>query len=173
MWLDSNLPEDIVAQLQNHEVLADVACLELRYSDAVEELSKAFRLLPSPPHQWVAASWLLISIGDAAYLAGDPHTASEALSEVTREGRGWETSPICWLRRGQIALDHDDERKASNCLASAFMLAGYDIFSNEDEKYAKFVLGQMDSPVPPVDHPLARFHRDRIHAVPRPWWKFW
>ena len=178
MWIDEALPPVIVKQLADILAEADAAYDEQRFGDAIEHYRRAFKLLPAPPHQWVTASWLLIVLGDAAFRLGNSGMADEALRELVREGRGWETSALCWLRRGQIALDRGDEKRAADCLASAFMLAGYDIFSTEDEKYARFVLGQLDSPIPPVDHPLARFHRDRVHGAQPPsekppWWKFW
>lgn len=159
MWIDSNLPPEVVSRIEPLCAAGDQLVDGREFGLAIQMFREALEILPSPPHQWVAATWILTAIGDTAYYAGDLDTAEATFREITTQCRGWQGSPIIALRRGQIAYDRGDMPLAADCLASAFIMSGYDILTTVEEKYASFVLGQLDAPVPPMEHPLAKFHR--------------
>ena len=177
MWTDKDLPPEIVARIEPLCAEGDALAHRGQATEAIQKFSEAFLLLPVPPHRWMAATWILIAIGDTAFLAGDMRTAGEALREISL-CEGWHANPFVWLRRGQVAYELGDMKKASDGLASAFMLGGYAIFDREDDKYPEFLLPQMAAPVPPVPHRLAHLHKPDDEPAPgpppkRPWWKFW
>lgn len=181
MWIDEDLPKSIADAIQPLCDKGEELGKQGQSREAIEKFSEAFKLLPKPPHQWLAATWILTAIGDTAFLAGDMRTAGAAFGEVGL-CEGWHDNPFIRLRRGQVAFEAGDLRQASNELASAFIIERYGIFEREDQKYAEFILAQLDPPVPPVDHPLARFHRKPqgaqdeagdAHGNAKPWWRFW
>jgi hypothetical protein len=167
MWLDNDLPPGIASRIQPLCKEGD-RLAEAQPELAIARYREALEILPEPKQQWLAATWILTAIGDTAYGAGDL-----ALAQASFQGidtfKGWHANPFIRLRRGQVAFDTGDMESAANELACAFMAGGYGILETADEKYARFVLSRLLPPVPPEDHPLARFHL----TPKKPWWKPW
>ncbi|WP_009966140.1 tetratricopeptide repeat protein [Verrucomicrobium spinosum] len=174
-----DLPSDIAQKV-------DALCLrgnELAEAEQDDEaictFQEAYSLLPEPVERWYAATWIQVAIGDTAFIRGDLNGAAEAFQKLAQL-RGWLDNPFVRMRRGQVALELGDPEMAANELAAAFMLGGYEIFDSEDDKYAEFALSKLLPPVPPVDHPLARFHlhpdstdEEGNHPeAKKPWWRF-
>jgi len=159
MWIDEDLPKAVVETIEPLCADGEELSEQGKPREAIEKFSEAFKLLPKPPHQWLAATWILTAIGDTAFLAGDMKTAGAAFGEIGL-CEGWLDNPFIRLRRGQVAFEAGDFKRASNELASAFIIERYEIFEREDQKYAEFILAQLRPPEPPVNLPLARFHRN-------------
>lgn len=180
----AELPPELHANIRELCSAGDALAGAELTGEAISKFEAAFELLPDPKEQWSAATWILVAIGDTHYLAGNLDSAAAAFRRVSF-CPGWSDNAFIRLRRGQIALDLGDERQAVNELASAFMLGGYDIFDEVDDRYPTFVLSQMRSPMPPIPHRLACLHPDAAEAssleseVPqpenasKPWWKVW
>ena len=171
-----DLPGDIAQKVDELCLRGNKLAEAEQEDEAVRMFQEAYGLLPAPVERWYAATWIQIAIGDVAYLRGDLDAAAEAFNKMG-QFEGWHDNPFVRLRRGQVALDFGDTQKATNELAAAFMLGGYEIFDAEDDKYAEFVLSKLLPPEPPVDHPLARFHLEPdkidIPVERKPWWRFW
>lgn len=188
MWIDEELTPQIASRLIELGAKGD----ELAKSDdsgaaAIAVFREALDTVPDPKEQYLVTTWLLAAIGDTAFLDGDLETATKAFQDIGR-CEGWHTNAFILLRRGQVAFESGDLKQASNNLAAAFMLEGYDVFDSVDDKYPAFVLSQMRPPVPAVDHRLAVFHMNEedcsdteaaeepsldLAAQKRPWWKVW
>ena len=168
MWIDEDLPPEVAKAIQPICREAEQLLTRDQHVAAIAKHCEAFSLLPEPKDQWLAGTWILAAIGDIAYLSGDLPLAAQSYRDIGFFP-GWEDNAFIRLRRGQIAFDEGSFDVASNELACAFMLGGYEIMEHEEEKYAEFVLSKMLPPIPPVSHPLARFHLQEQ----RPWWKFW
>lgn len=167
MWIDDDLPADIAHRIKPLCEEGDA----LSESDPMQAISKyrlAFDALPLPKEQWLAATWILIAIGDTAYTNGDPGLAKDTFQGIDLY-EGWHANPFVRLRRGQVAFDAGELDRAANEFALAFMAGGYEIFDNADDKYAEFGLSKLLPPEPPIEHRLARFHLQ----PQKPWWKFW
>src|SRR4249920_3184814 len=102
MWIDRDLPREVAARIEPLCAEGDRLAEEQHWEEAIQSFKAAHALLPSPPEQWVAGTWILTAMGDTAYLAGNLDTANEMFREITLSYRGWQQSPFIWLRRGQI-----------------------------------------------------------------------
>jgi tetratricopeptide (TPR) repeat protein len=125
----------------------DSLALDEDYRDALVEYGKAWALLPEPKYQWEAASWVLAAIGDTLFLLGQYEKAGEVFREaVIRECPGARENPFVRFRRGQCAFETGDRQMASEELAAAFMLAGDEIFEDEDPKYFEYLKTALKPP---------------------------
>lgn len=182
MWIDEELPPELADKLRDLGARGDALAREDESGPAAIALFReALSLVPEPKEDYLVTTWLLVAIGDTAYLDGDLATAAEAFRKVGH-CEGWHTNPFTWLRRGQIAFDTGDMDQALGDLASAFMLGGYEIFDSVDDQYPIFALGHLRPPVPAVEHRLAIYHKKETNDEPelpgekpaqRPWWKVW
>ena len=86
--------------------------------------------------------WLFVAIGDSFYLAGDYESARVALNRAQLFDDSRE-NPFIWLRRGQVYFELGDTKLMDDCLASAYMLGGDEIFDGEDPKYAAYILPKL------------------------------
>jgi len=130
-----------------------------QYDDALEKYGDAWDLLPSPKEQWPAATWILMSAGDAHFRMREYQTAAELLFDALDCPDG-EGNPFLLLRLGQCMLESGQLDEAANALEEAFRLGGESLFEDEDPKYLGFVKTQ--SRVTPIrrssggrfNHPL-------------------
>lgn len=127
-----------------------------QYDDAITKYQEAWDLLPPPPHQWPAATWILLSVGDAYFRMNDFPAGAEILLDAWNSPDG-NTNPFLSLRLGQCLMELGQFDAAANALEDAFRGAGEAIFEDEDPKYLRFVrTKQRVQSVPPTS---GRFHR--------------
>lgn len=93
---------DVHARLLEHARAGDALCERGAYADAAAEYNDAWRLLPSPKHEWDAATWLLVAIGDAYFRGRVLTSARKAFEYATRcpGGLGNPFVHTCEARRG-------------------------------------------------------------------------
>ncbi len=141
--MDRELSDDVHDRIKRYcdegDSLAEAAC----YPDAITQYDQALALLPTPHQDWEAATWVYAAIGDSHFLAGNFERARQALTTVMLCPNALE-NPFLWLRRGQVYFELGDMKQAQDSLASAFMLAGREIFEREDSKYAAFIFPKME-----------------------------
>lgn len=156
MWL--NNVRRLIASPVNRELPVEIYSEVIRLSSvgdeladagdhigAVRQFQQAVALLPSPVEKWNAATWLFTAIGDSFFLSGDLDSALVALNRAQLCPDAL-NNPFVWLRRGQIYYEVGDTRLADDCLASAYMLGGTEIFDREDQKYADYILAKLKLP---------------------------
>lgn len=142
--MDVELPDEVHDRIVRDCEEGDAFVNEERYSEAIACFEQALSLVPTPQEHWDAATWIYAAIGDTRFLAGQYELARQALTMVMLCPNALE-NPFVWLRRGQVYFELGDMKQAQDSLASAFMLAGPEIFESEDPKYASFILPQMNS----------------------------
>lgn len=103
---------------------------------------EAVALLPEPFNDQPQATEVITAIGDLYYMKGELAKAEQAFSDVLL-CPGAAGSQYIRLRRGQIAFDLGDTKKAKVELACAFMNGGKEIFDGEDPKYYDFIVPVM------------------------------
>lgn len=131
--LEPELKEQVV-ELCNKAVEAQE---DERYHASNRDLQKVYELLPEPKAEWKAYSWLISSMGDNHFEQDEYQAASEKFEEVfSLDAESNENAYLC-LRRGQCALELENETQAKELLSLAFKLEGKDLFEGEHSKYLK------------------------------------
>jgi tetratricopeptide (TPR) repeat protein len=141
--MNSKLPDDIHENIQRLCAEGDSLVEAAHYSDALARFKQALALLPVPHLEWEAATWIYAALGETYFLAGDFECARQALTTIMLCPAALD-NPFVWLRRGQVYFELGDMQQAQDSLASAFMLAGREVFEHEDPKYAAFILPKLN-----------------------------
>ncbi|MBR1764814.1 MAG: hypothetical protein IJ746_05420 [Ruminococcus sp.] len=117
---------------------------EGRYDRAIEIWQSALDSLPKPLNTQSEAVWFLTSIADARFLQGEFEKAFpllwEAKSNLSGEGYA---NPFVMMRLGQCSYELGRE-DAGEYLLRAYMLAGEEIFENDDPKYLEAIRDMID-----------------------------
>jgi tetratricopeptide (TPR) repeat protein len=129
--------EDYALILQLCKEGDDFAKIE-QYPEALEKYWAAWDLLPEPPTDFEAATWILCAIGDANFHHGDFETGRDNLSNAMHcpDAIG---NPFIHLRLGQCQYELGDKERAADELSRAYMGAGAEIFADDDPKYFDFL----------------------------------
>jgi tetratricopeptide (TPR) repeat protein len=112
------------------------------YASAMSEYEKALALLPKPVSQWEAALWIYTALGDCCFLTQQIEAALAHMRSAVLCPGGLGNAFV-HLRMGQCLFEQGQLPKAADELARAYMGAGIDIFSEEDEKYLTFLRTKM------------------------------
>lgn len=134
MELDDTLHE----RIKRHCADGDAHSAVGRFREALQEYNSAWKLVPEPKKEWNASTWILGAIGDAAFQGGWAKPARDALEYAMHcpEAIG---NPYLHLRLGQVLFDADEHDRAADELMRAYLGAGEEIFSTEDDRYLAFL----------------------------------
>lgn len=113
-----------------------------QYDDALEKYGQAWDLLPEPRNQWTAATWILMSAGDAHFRMKEYGDGADILLDALDFPDG-DANPFLYLRLGQCLLELGQLDDAANALEAAFRQGGEELFEDEDAKYLGFVKTQL------------------------------
>lgn len=109
-----------------------------QFTEAISAFQKALNLLPNPIEQWEAATWLLVSIGEAFFFQNEMPKALDYLNKALY-CPGAIGNPFIHLLLGKTYYALGNFYKASDELVRAYMTGGWEIFEDEDEKYISLV----------------------------------
>jgi tetratricopeptide (TPR) repeat protein len=107
------------------------------YREAEALFQKGLALLPEPRSKWEATLWFLGSIGDAQWHRGDHEAGRDTWRDALLSGGVG--NPFIHLRRGQTLYELGLLKESGNELLRALLLAGEDIFAEDDPKYLRHV----------------------------------
>ncbi|MEA9585910.1 hypothetical protein VC279_06235 [Xanthomonas sp. WHRI 10064A] len=138
------LPDDIFEKVTALSEKANDALENGRPSAAITPLQQALDLLPAPQHDWEAWTWLNGSLGEAYFDLADFKMARISFQDAMSGPEGTD-NPYLLLRTGQSLLELGEQSHAKRMLAQAHMLAGDELFSDEDPKYLAFLLSDSNS----------------------------
>ena len=147
--MSKQLPDDLHAQIITLSEQGNELVDSESFSEARAAWQMAWDLLPEPPEQWEAATWLLTSIGDAYYREGLHADALEPLQRAVSCPGGL-GNPFLHLRLGQVQFELGNMPRAQDELARAFMGGGDELFEAEDPKYWQFIREILRPPVDEV-----------------------
>lgn len=114
------------------------------YPLALEKYWAAWDLLPEPKTDWEAATWILGAIGDANFASGDYAAGRDNLSTAMHCPNAI-GNPFLHLRLGQCQYQLGNLDRAADELARAYMGAGAEIFTDEEE-YFDFLKTRLEPP---------------------------
>ncbi|PFK48945.1 hypothetical protein [Bacillus cereus] len=98
-----------------------------QFDQALEKYLVALEMVPAPKMDWEASTWLYTVIGDTYLIKDDYEMAKSNFYNALNCPDGISNSLIL-LRLGEL-------EKAKEYLLKAYMLEGYKIFFEEDDKY--------------------------------------
>ena len=105
------------------------------YVKAISVWEEGLKAIDKPLNTQSEAVWFQTSIGDTFFMMGEYKKACKYLLEAKSNlsGEGYR-NPFTMMRLGQYSyeLGHED---AKEYLMRAYLLAGNDIFENDDQKY--------------------------------------
>jgi tetratricopeptide (TPR) repeat protein len=136
---DDNYPGDEV--FDKIEALCDKGEEDLERGKpraALKRFWKAFNLLPEPPTQYPAGTWLLLNIGDIYFEAGIYDKAVEQLTRALDFFEG-DQNPFIYLRLGQAHYELENWDLARSALQHAWDLEEGAVYEDEDPKYLAFL----------------------------------
>ena len=108
------------------------------YTKAIKIWQEGLNSLNKPLNTQSEAVWFQTSIADAWFMQGQYEKAYAYLFDAKSNLSGEGYNPFVMMRLGQCSyeLGKDD---AKEYLLQAYMLAGEEIFENEDKKYLEFI----------------------------------
>lgn len=130
MELDNKIYTQIVQLCEEGDSLFE----EEEFDKAIEMYSNALELLPLPKSNWEASTWIYTALGDTYFINDDFETAKNHFYNALNCPDGI-SNPLILLRLGESLFECGDFEKAKEYLLKAYMLEGYKIFHEEDDKY--------------------------------------
>lgn len=114
-----------------------------RYDEAIARYREAFTLVPRPVHAWAVSTFILTSIAEAHYLAGDYARTRDAVNDAFACD-GAVGNPFLHLRMGQAEHLLGNRGRAVDELIRAYERGGEEVFAGEDPKYLAMVKASLD-----------------------------
>lgn len=138
MELQDELYERIVSLCSQGDDLVN----NFEFENAIIMYLKALDLVPEPKQNWAASTWIYTALGDTCYINKDFDSSKDFLFNAINCPDGIE-NPFILLRLGEAWYELGDVNKAKEYLLRAYILEGYSIFENEDDKYFDVIKGEI------------------------------
>ncbi|KMY31484.1 hypothetical protein ACZ11_04410 [Lysinibacillus xylanilyticus] len=135
MELDDQVYDQIVQLCERGNTLVENGQIE----KAIEHYIAALDLVPLPKNNWEASTWIYTALGDTYFLNCDYEKAKSDLYNALDCPNGI-SNPFILLRLGESLFECGEMDKAKEYLLKAYMLEGYKIFFNEDDKYFELIV---------------------------------
>lgn len=133
------LEDKVYNEILNLCNLGDSLVEEFKYDDAIKKYLEALDLVPLPKNEWEASMWIYTALGDTCFIKGDYEKAKDFLYEAINCPDGL-INPFVLLRLGETLYEVGEFEKAKEFLLKSYMLEGYKIFYDEDEKYFNMIV---------------------------------
>lgn len=130
MELDDKIYDKIVEICEEGDNLTE----EDRFHDAIAKYNAALDLVPSPKMDWEASTWIYTALGDTYFIIENYKKAKECFFDALNCPDGV-NNPLILLRLGESLFECGELNKAEDYLLRAYMLEGYKIFKDEEDKY--------------------------------------
>ncbi|TKI59747.1 hypothetical protein FC756_20445 [Lysinibacillus mangiferihumi] len=107
-------------------------------ANALDSYLAALDLVPLPKNNWETSTWIYTALGDTYFLESEYEKAKSNLYNALNCPDGI-SNPFILLRLGESLYECGELDKAKEYLLRAYILDGYKIFFNEDDKYFELI----------------------------------
>lgn len=133
------LKEKIYQEILRLCEMGDSLVEESNYEEAVEKYLEALELVPEPKNIWETSTWIYTALGDTYFIKGDYQKAKKFLYDAINCPDGAH-NPFVLMRLGQSLLELKNIEKAKEYLLKAYIIEGYTMFQDEDNKYFNLII---------------------------------
>lgn len=105
---------------------------------AIESYMAALDLVPLPKNNWETSTWIYTALGDTYFLNCEYEKAKSNFYNALNCPDGI-SNPFILLRLGESLFEYEEFDKAKEYLLRAYILEGYKLFFNEDDKYFELI----------------------------------
>lgn len=105
-----------------------------QFDQALDKYLVALEMVPASKADWEASTWLYTVIGDTYFIKDDYEMEKSNFYNALNCSDGI-SNPLILLRLGESFFECGELEKAKEYLLKAYMLEGYKIFFEEDDKY--------------------------------------
>ncbi|MBS9775038.1 MAG: hypothetical protein KGV59_07795 [Tenacibaculum sp.] len=116
----------------------DAEDLNDNFKTAITFYEKGLSLVPNPKYDWEISTHLYVALGDAYLNLREFEMANNFYNQALKCPDALSNAYI-YLGLGQSYYELENMEQAKNTLISAYMLAGKEIFEDEDDKYFSFL----------------------------------
>ena len=134
MELDDKIYAQIIRLCEEGDSLID----EEEFDKAIEKYSNALELVPLPKTDWEASTWIFTALGDTYFINEDYDMAKNNFYNALNCPDGF-SNPLILMRLGESLFECGELEKAKEYLLKAYLLEGYKIFNEEDDKYFELI----------------------------------
>lgn len=134
MELDDKIYAQIIRLCEEGDSLID----EEEFDKAIEKYSNALELVPLPKTDWEASTWIFTALGDTYFINEDYDMAKNNFYNALNCPDGF-SNPLILMRLGESLFECRELEKAKEYLLKAYLLEGYKIFNEEDDKYFELI----------------------------------
>lgn len=106
--------------------------------EALSFYFNALKLIPEPKNNWKVTLQVVVAIADCYFNLENWNQANDYYNQALFCPDGV-SSGYVWLGLGQSYFEIGNLEKAIDCLMSAYMLEGKDIFEDQDGKYFNII----------------------------------
>jgi len=134
------LPEAIRDQVNEAAEAGNKLMDDEEFAAAIDVWKKGLALIPEPRNTFVKSLWFEGSIGNGYFMQHDFENALRHFENAKRNvfDNAYENEFIM-MRIGQVHFETGDYERAKKYLLRAYILAGEEIFNDEDPKYLTFL----------------------------------
>ena len=130
--------EEVYPKIKSYSNEGNTALEELDFDYAEQCFQDALGLIPEPKNEFSATAWLYAALGDVYYQQDSYDAALDAFTQAYNASEGYHNPYIVYML-GKIYYELGVMNKAKEFLTMAYMVAGEDIFLDDDGKYLMIV----------------------------------
>jgi tetratricopeptide (TPR) repeat protein len=132
--LQDDLYEEILSLSSEGDLLVEASM----YDEAINLYKKALELVPNPKNVFEASMWIYAALGDTCFIKEDFEAAKRYLLDAINCSDGIVNAFIL-LRLAETLYEMQEMKKAKEYLLRAYLIEGYTIFEDEDDKFFNLI----------------------------------
>lgn len=130
--------DEVYPKIKSYSNKGNTVLEEANFDYAEQCFQDALELIPEPKNEFSATTWLYAALGDVYYQQGAYTAALDAFMGAYNGSEGYYNPYVVYML-GKIYYELGVMNKAKEFLTMAYMVAGEDIFLEDDGKYLEMV----------------------------------